>query len=250
MDLEKAIRKFIQYTEEYDLNDENIKRKQTHSIRVMNRSKEIAQKLNLTQEEIDLATLIGLLHDIARFEQYKQYHTYKDNLSIDHGDLGVEILNKDIRKYIETDKYDETIKLAVKNHNKYKIQEGLTPKQELFAKIIRDADKIDIYYDSAENYYKGREYMLEETNITPEVLEQFENYTNVNGKTKRTLIDEIVSRMAFIYDFNFDMSFEILKKEDYINKTLNRFQMKDLKDQKNLEKIRNIANEYINSKIK
>ena len=92
-------------------------------------SKEIAQGLRLTLEEIDIATLIGLLHDIARFEQYTQYHTFKDAQSIDHGDLGVEILNKDIRKYIETDKYDETIKLAVKNHNKYKIQEGLTQKQ-------------------------------------------------------------------------------------------------------------------------
>ena len=130
MNLEKSIEEFIKYTEEYDLNNENIERKQKHSIRVMKISKKIAEKLNLTQEEIDIATLIGLLHDIARFEQYTKYHTFKDIDSIDHGDLGVEILNRDIRKYIETDKYDEIIKLAVKNHNKYKIQQGLNSKQE------------------------------------------------------------------------------------------------------------------------
>ena len=137
MDIEKAQKEFIKYTEKYDLSDVNIKRKQEHSIRVMKISKRIAEGMKLAQEEIDIATLIGLLHDIARFEQYTKYHTFKDAESIDHGDLGAEILKKDIKKYIETDEYDELIQLAVKNHNKYKIQEGLTQTQEMFAKIIR-----------------------------------------------------------------------------------------------------------------
>ena len=49
-------------------------------------------KLDLTQEEVEIASLIGLLHDIARFEQYTQYGTFKDLQSIDHGNLGAEIL--------------------------------------------------------------------------------------------------------------------------------------------------------------
>ena len=52
MDLKKAEKEFIKYTEKYDLNDSNIKGKQKHSIRVMNISKEIAKKIELTQEEI------------------------------------------------------------------------------------------------------------------------------------------------------------------------------------------------------
>ena len=143
MNLEKAKEEFLKYTKSYDLNNSNIFRKQTHSLRVMEISKQIAEGLNLTQEEVELATLIGLLHDIARFEQYTRFKTFKDSLSIDHGNLGVEILDKDIRKYIKTDKYDEIIKIAVKNHNKYAIESGLTKEQELFSKIVRDADKID-----------------------------------------------------------------------------------------------------------
>ena len=250
MEIEKAIEKFIQYTEEYDLNDENIKRKQTHSIRVMNRSKEIAQKLNLTQEEIDLATLIGLLHDIARFEQYKQYHTYRDDLSIDHGDLGVEILNKDIRKYIETDKYDETIKLAVKNHNKYKIQEDLSQEQKIFAQIIRDADKIDIFYEAVEMLWKESENLIEESTITDKVFEQIINNKQIKSKDKITPIDNVVSVIAFIFDINFKESFKILKQKDYINKVLNRYNIHDYKTKQEIEKIRKLANEYIEQKIK
>ena len=62
MDLKKAEKEFIKYTEKYDLNDSNIKGKQKHSIRVMNISKEIAKKIELTQEEIEIAALIGLIH--------------------------------------------------------------------------------------------------------------------------------------------------------------------------------------------
>lgn len=250
MNIEKAIEEFIKYTENYNLDGPRIEGKQKHSIRVMEISKEIAQGLRLTLEEIDIATLIGLLHDIARFEQYTQYHTFKDAQSIDHGDLGVEILNKDIRKYIETDKYDETIKLAVKNHNKYKIQEGLTQKQELFAKIIRDADKIDILYESAEMFWKGRESEIEEATISEEVFEQISKNTQVKVETRKTPIDDVVSVIAFIFDINFKVSFEILKKENYINRILDRYDIKNIETKRKVENIRDIANQYIERKIK
>ena len=104
--------------------------------------------LNLDKENIELAKLIGLLHDIGRFEQIKQYNTFSDKDSIDHGKLGVEILFKQgkIRNFIKSAKYDEIIKKAILNHNRKEIEKGLNPKELLHSKIIRDADKIDILY--------------------------------------------------------------------------------------------------------
>ena len=52
IDLKKAENEFIKYTENYDLENSNIDRKQKHSIRVKNISIEIAKSLNLKQEEI------------------------------------------------------------------------------------------------------------------------------------------------------------------------------------------------------
>ena len=46
----------------------------------------------MSKEDIDLAWLTGLLHDIGRFEQVRRYGTFNDAKSIDHGKLGVEIL--------------------------------------------------------------------------------------------------------------------------------------------------------------
>lgn len=245
IDIMKAKEEFIKYTQNYDLKDSHINGKQTHSIRVMEISKQIAEGLKLQEEEIKLAKLIGLLHDIARFEQYTRYGTFKDALSIDHGNLGVEILNKDIRKYINTNKCDEIIKIAIKNHNKYKIQEGLTKEQELFAKIVRDADKIDILYESIDIFWKGKEDEIEKSEISKDVFLQFKNKKQIQRENKQTAIDNVVSVIAFIFDINFKSSFEIIKNNDYINKVIDRYNIKNKKTKEELEEIRKIANEYI-----
>ena len=118
IDLEKAENEFIEYTKKFDLENKRLKGKQEHSLRVRDISKKIAENLQLDNKEIQLATLIGLLHDIARFEQYTQYGTFRDRESVDHGDLGVEILKKNdyIKKYIENEEDIHILYLAIKNH--------------------------------------------------------------------------------------------------------------------------------------
>ena len=250
IDLQKAIKEFIQYTQKYDLQNQHISEKQKHSLRVMEISKQIAEKLELSQEDVDIVTLIGLLHDVARFEQYTKYGTFKDLQSIDHGDLGGEILRKYIRKYIETNKYDEIIIKAVKNHNKFKIEEGLTETEELYAKIIRDADKIDIFYESVEMFWKGKEHEVESSKVSEDVIQQIKSYSSTKRKTEETAIDNIMRVIAFIFDINFKSSFEIIKEENYINKILNRYNFKDEYTKQKVQEIRKIANEYIKEHAK
>ena len=138
----------------------------------------------------------------------------------------------------------------MQNHNKYKIEEGLTQEQELFAKIIRDADKIDIFYEGVVMFWKGNENTVEESTISPEVFKQIQNNIQVKRGTRQTPVDNVISVLAFIFDINFKTSFEILKQEDYINKMLNRYNMKDEQSKKELEEIRNIANKYVEQKTK
>ena len=249
-DIENSKKEFLKYTENYDLENEHIERKQLHSLRVMEISKQISEKLGLTQEENELASLIGLLHDIARFEQYTQYKTFKDLQSFDHGDFGAKILRNDIRKYIETNQYDEIIIKAVKNHNKFKIEEGIAEKEELFSKIIRDADKIDIFYESVEMFWKGKEKEVEESVISKDMIEQFKILSQKKRKVEETTLDKVIRVITFIFDVNFKSSLQIIKEEDYINKILNRYNFKDERTRQQVEEIRIIANEYMNRKLK
>lgn len=85
---------FLEYTEKYIKLDDKVRLKINHTFRVMELCEMIGRSLNLSNENLDLAILCGLLHDIGRFEQWKQYGTFEDAKSIDHGNLGVEVLKE------------------------------------------------------------------------------------------------------------------------------------------------------------
>lgn len=245
IDLEKAKREFINYTNNYDLNNSHITRKIYHSLRVMEVSRKIAEKLNLTQEQIDLATLIGLLHDVARFEQRKRYGTYYDKKSVDHGDLAVELLeeNNFIRTFIEDDKYDKIIKIAIKNHNKYEIEPLDGGEELLQAKIIKDADKIDIYYQLAYQFAKDKE-KIENSEISEDYMKQLKQGKCIFRNAEESAIDELVLITSFIYDIHFDSSLKLIKEENYIGKMFEQFKFNE-NTQKQVNEILKIANDYL-----
>ena len=122
MNLINAEKEFEKYVEKYDSKNPKIDRKIKHSYRVIDVAEDIAKSLKLTEEDITLAKLIALLHDIGRFEQIRIYNTFSDKDSIDHADFGVKVLFEDnlIRNFIKEDRFDNIIYKSIKNHNKYK----------------------------------------------------------------------------------------------------------------------------------
>ncbi len=252
INIEKAKEEFIKYTEKFNLEDENVKRKQQHSIRVMEISKQIATNLKLNEEQIQLATLIGLLHDTGRFKQYTEIWLGDNLEGFDHGDYGAKVLFEEglIRKFIKTNKYDEIIKKSIKNHNKFSIEESLTQEELLFAKLIRDADKIDILYESLYIFYKNNEEQVSESTLANKIYVQFKKGEPIKKEKNVRLkfIDDITCVIAFIYDINYKTSFEIIKEKDYINKILDRYNFKEELTKQKVEEIRKLANEYIKEK--
>lgn len=99
--MEKEIKIFNDYVKSFDLSNDMIKNKYDHSFRVMKRAEEIAISLNLNEEDIHIASLAGLLHDIGRFNQVKYYDTFEDKKSFDHGDEGYRVLETEIKKCVE-----------------------------------------------------------------------------------------------------------------------------------------------------
>ena len=91
IDITKSKIEFAKYAKNYDINNDKIRLKVAHMERVSKTSKDLATKLHLSEEDIQLAELIGLLHDIGRFEQLKKFNTFIDKNSINHGKFGAEI---------------------------------------------------------------------------------------------------------------------------------------------------------------
>lgn len=253
-DIKKAIDEFESYASRFDLTNEQLNRKYHHSYRVMKLSENIAKSIGLSEEEVNIAKLIGLLHDIARFEQYTKYNTFSDSKSVDHGDLGVEILEDKnfIRNFIEEDKYDEIILKAIKNHNKYKIEENLPVKTLMYSKIIRDADKLDIFYETLNIFYKNKNEIFDVENgiVEEDIMHKIEERKLIKKKVGNKNIDRLLINLCFIFDLNYRYSFKVMKKENYINKILDKFEFKNTETKEKIEIIRKILNQYIDEKIK
>lgn len=254
IDIKKAEEEFEKYVKEYDINDNYILLKLNHTFRVKKICEELAIQLEMSEEEINLAKLIGLLHDIGRFEQYTTYRSDNDLKTIDHADLGVDILkgNNYIRKYIETDKYDSVILKAIENHNKYCISKDVNEEERIFCEIIRDADKIDIMYEATCEFWVNDIEEMEKHKVHHKVLEQFKSQQVVDKKyiTKDVDVNRVIVILAFIYDFNMNPSYKIIKENDYINKMMDRFDFKNEETRNQIRLMKEIADEYINKKIK
>ncbi|MEG0368120.1 MAG: HD domain-containing protein, partial [Coprobacillus sp.] len=145
IDLQKAREAFKDYVSHYDQTIPSIRLKIIHTYEVMKCSDELCDKMNLNQEDKNLASLIGLLHDVGRFEQWVRYETFEDYNSVDHALFSSELLFDKglIREFIEDSQYDSLIKVAIEQHNRYRIQEGFNERELLFIHLIRDADKLD-----------------------------------------------------------------------------------------------------------
>ena len=108
MNRDFVISQFKSYVADFDTVDEGISLKFAHSLRVSAWCERLARALHLSQDDVDLAWIIGVLHDIGRFEQLREYHTFIDYQSMDHAKYGARHLFQDghIRDFLQDDRWE------------------------------------------------------------------------------------------------------------------------------------------------
>ena len=223
MDFNLIDSEFKKYVSNFNFDDEKISLKYYHTLEVANICYEVAEALGLSKEDKDLAKLIGYLHDIGRFEQVATTNSFKDKV-VDHADNGVRLLFEEglIRRFIQEDKYDEIIKKAVRNHNKYKILDSVNDREKLFANIIRDSDKIDIFRVRTKYYHN-------EMKVVPsiKVVEEVKKEHSINLNDIKNKSDSLLCVMAFIFDFNYKESIKVLNNKGYYSDFLNSIEVSE-----------------------
>ena len=124
---------FEKYLDEYDREDEQIYLKIEHTYGVVKYAGEIAGRMECSGEDVELAELIGLLHDIGRFEQIRRFHSFEPG-TMDHAVFGADLLfgeEKMIRRFVKDDKFDELIDAAIRKHSDFKL-DGIHDTRTLF----------------------------------------------------------------------------------------------------------------------
>jgi len=244
---------FEDYTEGFFMQNkkdqDNIVLKIDHSQRVVAIMDEITDKIGLDEDQKYLALITALFHDIGRFKQYKEYQTFSDYKSEDHGQLGVEVIkeNRLIEELGEEDK--NIIYKSVKYHNKAELEaDNFNNAEEIYyTELIRDADKIDIFNIFVERYKnEGQEDFIiklsEDPEISDEIYHKVLNKEAVNYDKLRTLNELKLMQLSWIYDINFKESLAIIKERKYIESIYNSFD-----NNKKAENIYNQIKEYIES---
>lgn len=257
---------FAEYTDRYNSKDTKIKLKIDHTYRVAGLCQEIASGIDLSEEDIDIAWLIGMLHDIGRFEQVRRYNTFSDAESIDHAQFGADLLFKEslIDAYLGMNTENaisegivdkptlDIIELAIRNHSSYRVQEGLSDRQLMFCNIIRDADKIDILRVNTElpleEIYNVSTEELKKAAITEEVLEAFYEEHAVLRSLKKASVDNVIGHISLCYELVYSISFDIVRRQGWIYKLLD-FQSDNAETAIKMEGVRQHMSEYLEKKI-
>lgn len=249
---------FQEYTDRYDSANPKIKLKIDHTYRVANLCEQIAQSLELSAAEVDLAWLSGMLHDVGRFEQLRRYNTFSDAQSIDHARFAVELLYDEglIADYVPEISTTElvadartwrsmgganesptaqsedmplsdilqTLRIAIGEHSAYRIQKGLDERTRMFCQILRDADKVDIFRvicdTPMEEVYGFQTKDILRSAITPEVMQAFYEHHAVLRKLKKCPADYIVAHGSLTFELVYPESLRIAKEQGYLKQMM------------------------------
>lgn len=239
----------------YSSNEEdqkNISLKEEHTFNVCKNMIEITKELYLNDNDIMLAETIALFHDIGRFPQYAKYKTFRDRKSVNHGFLGAEtLLQKKILKDLPLDEQESIVK-AVRFHNAFSIPKAEKDDIVFFIKLIRDADKLDIwrvfleYYDLPEKERASAVGLgLQDTaGYSEEVLLCILRGQMATLSQLKSMNDFKLMHLSWIYDLNFKPSFRLLSERAYIDKIVSH-----LSQDERIQKISSAFKEYARKKL-
>ena len=190
-----------------------IKEKHTGCVTAVSRA--LAEHLSLNRHDVLLAEMMGLFHDVGRFHQFTLYQTFNDAMSEDHADLGIKVLKElPLIGRLHTEDR-ELLLFAIQNHNKKVIAPEQDPRKILFAKLLRDADKLDIY--------RVLSPYLEPSDgqgCSPDFLEQFIAGEQCDYTRIRTQDDRKLVRLMWVYDVNFSWTLQRIRDKGYIEKII------------------------------
>ena len=234
IDKEHALKAFKDYTANYDANNAGVNLKVAHTYRVASLAERIESSIETPGKYIGLAWLLGLLHDIGRFEQVTRYGTFKDALSVDHAELGADILFKDNLFEAFVDGVDggeaslnfrvrAIAETAIRFHNKLTLPNGLDEDTELYSKILRDADKIDIFRVLTEPPYNERD--LTGLSVRSEVMQCVMEHRCVprpNGASQFNYLEAFIAQCCMAFELEYNISRDIAAHEGFLKKLLDK----------------------------
>ena len=167
-----------------------------------------------------LAEVAALCHDLGRFPQFRDFGTFKDSDSINHAHLSAQILSQNNLLYFLPGHERDAVVLAVRLHNAFQVPAGLAPETEELLRVLRDADKLDIWRVFIEYFHAPEEERASGAGLgfpdlpfcSPEVLAAVGARQMVQLSSMKTLNDFKMLQLSWLYDINFPSTLRLIKE--------------------------------------
>lgn len=219
---------FSTFVRSYAVRDEEERKsfdlKEKHTSMVCDNVREVGREIGLNDGDLVLAEAIALLHDVGRFPQYSNYRTFRDSISVNHGQLGADTLQAEGVLDDLSPEEQQIVLDCVKFHNAYKIPESIYAEAVPFMQLIRDADKLDIWRVFVEFYSMSSEDRIsvmsmglpDVPRISPGIIDHIKQEKIVPLSMIRTLNDFRLMQLSWVYDINHTASLRLAVRRDYI----------------------------------
>lgn len=222
---------FHQYVQGFYSTDEelhfHVRLKEEHTLRVLQYATDIGSWLAFLPKQLELAKIAALLHDVGRFKQYQTYRTFNDGLSINHAELGLEILEQfDILTAAGLSAREQDIvKKAILYHNRRRLPSDIEDDDcLLLSQITRDADKLDIYSmlvtEEKENQIPHPPELQYDSHYSQRLIEDILQGKLIQPRDRKTSADLMLFRLSWIYDIYFPYSFSYILQQQYLEKLI------------------------------
>ena len=202
--------------------------KEKHTERTCKEIVLLGGECGLTPKDLLVAETIALFHDIGRFPQWEHYSTFIDSSSVDHALLGIEVLNQhEILRSLPTEE-KQIIENAIRYHNVRELPVHLPPRELFFARLLRDADKLDIWrvviseLEGKGDVVEFLEGQIPVSNTySPEMAASLKQGQVPDFSSVRNRYDMILLRLGWIFDINFPVTCRHVLERRYIERLCN-----------------------------
>lgn len=213
MDIASLNQNFYELSQNFNLGDDNILRKFIHGITTADNCFAIANALHMSKAEREFVYACGLLHDVGRMEQWKQFGSFSDSASRPHEKMSVEFLSKGwIQRFFEKEE-EQNFALKLIEHHTMPYQ-GADSKMKRYVCILRNGDN----YANLQYTATGLQRLwVNEDGVTDVVLDKFQKRINLHQTPITTKLDRVFQFLSRTYAVDYPMLKRDLLGRKYIN---------------------------------
>lgn len=217
---------FWDFVHDFDANDVGILRKIVHTFSVAKNCYESACRYNFNEEDRLFCYLMGMFHDLGRFEQWTKYKTFEDCRTENHGVIG--------RRVLESRFTPESLELTPERFKllgdtiQYHIMQypGSDENTWTYLNIIHSSDAYDNIINTSIGGFKLSDYA---DGYTEEIFDKFMKGEKVYMYPSDTKLDRLFKSIGNAFCVSVDIMRSDIIEKNYFDVIYNQY-VNDLND--------------------